>query len=554
MELLTKMVEHHVWLTGEMVRLAERLTDEQLDEPIELDVDDDQQTIRSLLSRLVGQMGMWNAALATRDYDWSVEEHESLSSMRERLAVEGPTYLAHVRDVVDQRPPRRHLRRRAVRAGRGLHVRRDDRARADLRRAPAHPGRARLRQARRRRARLGRPDALGRPARLTGVRRHNGRVELAFFLVAAGRPRPRGDGPGRPDGLPGAAAADRRGHRRSFVPGVPRGAPRARRGAARAAAAAALRGSGADLAGRLQRQPAADPAAVGRARRLHDRRRRLAGARAAAGRRLAGRVRDRCRGRAARRRRGDGDRPPDRAAAPDRRRSSRASRCSTTRPHSSRCAPRSRRPASASTALEVGVDFAVAAGGGVLVGLAVFIVVAWLRKRDHRPAARHRRSRSWRRSRRTSRRRRSTPPVSSRSSSPGCCSVTRRRSSRPRSPGSRSGSNWRTIAFMLENAVFLLIGLQARWILQDVAGQRGLGRPDRAGLRGHPGRRDRAPDRLGVLSTVSAGAAGAGPGDGLPAALAVHLPRRLGRHARRRHAGRGVRDPAETSSTARCCC
>ena len=100
MDLLTKMVEHHIWLTGEMVRLAERLTDEQLDQPIVLDVDDDRQTIRSLLSRLIGQMGMWNAALATRDYDWSVEEHESLSSMRERLAVEGPTYLAHVRDVV----------------------------------------------------------------------------------------------------------------------------------------------------------------------------------------------------------------------------------------------------------------------------------------------------------------------------------------------------------------------------------------------------------------------------------------------------------------------
>ena len=100
MDLLTKMVEHHIWLTGEMVRLAERLTDEQLDQPIVLDVDDDEQTIRSLLSRLIGQMGMWNAALATRDYDWSVEEHESLGSMRERLAVEGPTYLSHVRDVV----------------------------------------------------------------------------------------------------------------------------------------------------------------------------------------------------------------------------------------------------------------------------------------------------------------------------------------------------------------------------------------------------------------------------------------------------------------------
>jgi AraC-like DNA-binding protein len=101
MQLLTRMVEHHVWLTGEMVRLAERLSDEQLDQPIVLDVDEDQQTIRSLLSRLVGQMGMWNAAMATRDYDWSVEEHESLSSMRERLAVEGPTYLAHVRGVVE---------------------------------------------------------------------------------------------------------------------------------------------------------------------------------------------------------------------------------------------------------------------------------------------------------------------------------------------------------------------------------------------------------------------------------------------------------------------
>ncbi len=99
MDLLIKMVEHHIWLTGSMVGLAERLTDEQLDQVIELDVDDDQQSIRSLLSRLVGQMGMWNAALATRDYDWSVEEHESLASMRARLAVEGPAYLAAVREV-----------------------------------------------------------------------------------------------------------------------------------------------------------------------------------------------------------------------------------------------------------------------------------------------------------------------------------------------------------------------------------------------------------------------------------------------------------------------
>jgi AraC-like DNA-binding protein len=102
MDLMTRMVEHHVWLTGEMVRLAGRLSEEQLDQPIELDVDDDRQTIRSLLSRLIGQMGMWNAAVAMREYDWSVEEHETLGSMRERLATEGPAYLAQVREVVEQ--------------------------------------------------------------------------------------------------------------------------------------------------------------------------------------------------------------------------------------------------------------------------------------------------------------------------------------------------------------------------------------------------------------------------------------------------------------------
>lgn len=101
MDLLTKMVEHHIWLTGEMVECASRLGGEQLDKPIVLSVDEDPQTIRSLLSRLVGQMGMWNATVANREYDWSLEEHESIGSLRERLAVEGPTYLSQVREVCE---------------------------------------------------------------------------------------------------------------------------------------------------------------------------------------------------------------------------------------------------------------------------------------------------------------------------------------------------------------------------------------------------------------------------------------------------------------------
>jgi AraC family transcriptional regulator len=102
MDLMTAMVEHRVWLTGELIEQSGQLADDALDRRIDLSVDEDRQTIRTLLSRLVGQLGMWNAALASRAYDWSVEEHESVDSLRQRLAEEGPTYLAHVREVVEQ--------------------------------------------------------------------------------------------------------------------------------------------------------------------------------------------------------------------------------------------------------------------------------------------------------------------------------------------------------------------------------------------------------------------------------------------------------------------
>ena len=101
-DLLGKMVEHHVWLTGELVRVAGGLTDDELDAPMAEEDPGEVQSIRSILSRLIGQMGMWNAAMATRDYDWSVEDHEPLTSMRQRLGVEGPRYLAHVREVCRQ--------------------------------------------------------------------------------------------------------------------------------------------------------------------------------------------------------------------------------------------------------------------------------------------------------------------------------------------------------------------------------------------------------------------------------------------------------------------
>lgn len=104
MELMTRMVEHHIWLVGEMLDRAERLDAEVLDAPIELPVGaiDDDMSVRSVLGRLVGQLAQWNAAVAQRGYDWDQERGKSVSTLRRELAEEGPAFLARMRETVEQ--------------------------------------------------------------------------------------------------------------------------------------------------------------------------------------------------------------------------------------------------------------------------------------------------------------------------------------------------------------------------------------------------------------------------------------------------------------------
>jgi hypothetical protein len=65
MDVLTRMLDHHIWLVGEIIDRAARLDDRVLDEPIELSVEgiDADPTLRSVTSRLVGQLEMWVAAV-----------------------------------------------------------------------------------------------------------------------------------------------------------------------------------------------------------------------------------------------------------------------------------------------------------------------------------------------------------------------------------------------------------------------------------------------------------------------------------------------------------
>jgi hypothetical protein len=103
MDLLTRMIEHHLWLTGEMLDRATRLTDAQLDAPIEIPIGtiDDDMTIRSVLGRLVGQLAQWNAASSQRRYDWD-ERGKSLATLRRELAEEGPAFLAQLRQTIEE--------------------------------------------------------------------------------------------------------------------------------------------------------------------------------------------------------------------------------------------------------------------------------------------------------------------------------------------------------------------------------------------------------------------------------------------------------------------
>jgi hypothetical protein len=100
MDVLTRMYDHHVWLTGEIVDRLARLDDEVLDRPIELSVEgiDGELTLRSQADRLVRQLEMWVTAveggttIASRPAD--------PGSLRARLDVAAPRFTETVVDAV----------------------------------------------------------------------------------------------------------------------------------------------------------------------------------------------------------------------------------------------------------------------------------------------------------------------------------------------------------------------------------------------------------------------------------------------------------------------
>ena len=101
---VAELTDHHVRVLRELIERASELSDRQLDAVIEMPVGgiDERPTIRSLLSRLVGQLEMWNAAMTNHPYDFDVERHETVASMRRRLDAAGAAFAGYVRQASEQ--------------------------------------------------------------------------------------------------------------------------------------------------------------------------------------------------------------------------------------------------------------------------------------------------------------------------------------------------------------------------------------------------------------------------------------------------------------------
>jgi AraC family transcriptional regulator len=107
MDVLVRMVEHHVWLTGEMIERGARLDAAALDTPIELSVEgiDDDVSIRYLLDRLVWQEEMWLASVDDRPFqvpECGKQVTTPITELRARHASAGSRFVALVNRLNDE--------------------------------------------------------------------------------------------------------------------------------------------------------------------------------------------------------------------------------------------------------------------------------------------------------------------------------------------------------------------------------------------------------------------------------------------------------------------
>ena len=97
MDVLTKMIDHHLWLTGEIVDRIGDVDVAVLDEPIALSVEgiDADPTLRSVTARLVSQLEMWADAVEGAT-SMPADGSRTPTELRERLDAVTPRFRTNV--------------------------------------------------------------------------------------------------------------------------------------------------------------------------------------------------------------------------------------------------------------------------------------------------------------------------------------------------------------------------------------------------------------------------------------------------------------------------
>jgi AraC family transcriptional regulator len=102
MDVLRTMTDHHVELLSDIIERAGRLDDDVLDRPIEVSVetiDDQRQSLRSLLNAMVTQEEHWLNAL--RGQGWPDDSDDSVAGLAARHAVAGRDYREWVAETIE---------------------------------------------------------------------------------------------------------------------------------------------------------------------------------------------------------------------------------------------------------------------------------------------------------------------------------------------------------------------------------------------------------------------------------------------------------------------
>ena len=97
MDVLTKMIDHHLWLTGEIVDRMGDVDEVVLDQPIALSVEgiDADPTLRSVAGRLVSQLEMWADAVEGAT-SMPADGSRTPAELRERLDAVTPRFRTNV--------------------------------------------------------------------------------------------------------------------------------------------------------------------------------------------------------------------------------------------------------------------------------------------------------------------------------------------------------------------------------------------------------------------------------------------------------------------------